>query len=90
MGFKVFIKKSALKTLRELPHPIASRILSAIKLLEHFPRGGDVRPLKGTKEEVWGLRVGQWRVLFYVRFDRKEIFVFRIRRRESAYRGLIK
>ena len=87
MSFRVYIKKNALKTLKELPHPVASRILSAIKLLESFPKKGDIRPLKGAKEEVWRLRVGQWRVLFYVRFDTKEIFIFRIRKRESAYRG---
>jgi mRNA interferase RelE/StbE len=45
---------------------------------------GDVRKLKGV-EEIWRLRVGDWRVLFSLDHDARVIDVLAVRPRGRAY-----
>jgi mRNA interferase RelE/StbE len=62
-----------------------ARIRAAINELRNGPTRGDTRKLQG-EENIWRLRVGEWRVRFTPDFTEKAILVLRILPRGRAYR----
>jgi mRNA interferase RelE/StbE len=75
------------KTRRELDRvhePDSSRIAEAILQLEDDPHPPGCRKLRGL--EGWLIRVGNWRVIYYVDDDQKLVTVVSVRRRrEDTY-----
>ncbi|MBU4489210.1 MAG: type II toxin-antitoxin system RelE/ParE family toxin, partial [Actinobacteria bacterium] len=49
--------------------------------------GRDIRPIKGV-EGLLRLRVGDWRILFTLDKQDKEIFILAVRPRGQAYRNM--
>jgi mRNA interferase RelE/StbE len=76
--------KSAAKVFSRLDQTTQRRILAAMQLLAESEQG-DVRRLQGTAEEVFRLRVGDWRVIF-VYLEDGTIFIVRISARGDAYK----
>lgn len=72
---------AALKQLRRMSRPDRERISRAI---ERLPEG-DVRPLHG-EEDVWRLRVGDWRVRYERHDNERRIDVLDVKPRGSAYK----
>ncbi|HKV07016.1 MAG TPA: type II toxin-antitoxin system RelE/ParE family toxin [Thermoanaerobaculia bacterium] len=75
--------KQALKEAARLDATTRQRILAAIKRLCEENQG-DVRRLQGM-DEVYRLRVGDWRVIFSYQDD-LTILVHRVRPRGDAYK----
>ena len=50
-----------------------------------YPQAADLKKLKGS-QDMWRLRVGDWRVI--LRLDREQgiLYVLRVRHRREAYR----
>jgi len=72
------------KTRRELDcahEPDSSRIAEAILQLEDDPRPPGCRKLRGL--EGWRIRVGNWRVIYYIDDDQKLVTVVSVRRRRE-------
>ena len=59
--------KDSLKFLAKLERKSVDRIRSAISGLTEKPPVGDIKPMQGTGEGRYRLRVGGWRVIF--RYD---------------------
>ncbi len=59
------------------------RIVAAVERLAETGMG-DVRRLRGKEQEIYRVRVGDWRVLF-TRRKAMVILVLRVRPRASAY-----
>ena len=74
----IFFSKKAENYLLSLPPRISMHIL---KKIEEIPEG-DIRPLSGRKDE-FRLRVGKFRVLFYI--DEENLKVFKIDTRGDVY-----
>lgn len=83
--FKVLIHKKTLKEIKSLPAEDRRRILDAIMGMSTDPFSGDVRPIKGLRG-VLRLRVGDYRIAFTVNFEKGEVVVLRVGRREAFYR----
>ena len=64
---------------------IRRRIARAIDRLAADPRGGSTTKLRGT-DDLWRLRVGDYRVIYQVRDDVLLVLVIRVRHRREAYR----
>jgi mRNA interferase RelE/StbE len=75
--------KRAAKEFDRLDRHLQRRITAALDRLAS-DQGGDVRKLEGLAEEIWRLRVGDWRILFRHGQD-QSLLVLRVRPRGSAY-----
>lgn len=68
---------------------LVRRILSGIRVLAENPLqkrpGADIRRLRGTREPVYRLRIGSYRVLYEVERETKTVFVTTVAHRGSAY-----
>jgi mRNA interferase RelE/StbE len=75
--------KQALKEAARLDATTRQRVLAAIKRL-YEENQGDVRRLQGM-DEIYRLRVGDWRVIFSYQDD-LTILIHRVRPRGDAYK----
>ena len=83
MTFEVILKKGITKELKKLRKSDRVRIYKALEKLKD-PFSMDIRKLKGL-EDTYAVRIGDFRIVFKVYFDRKVVFVTRINRRERVY-----
>ncbi|MBN1961456.1 MAG: type II toxin-antitoxin system RelE/ParE family toxin [Deltaproteobacteria bacterium] len=82
--YKIFIKKSAEKELRELPNQYRSLVIQQIKKLGENPRAFGSQRLSGRN--VYRIRVGQYRIIYSI-FDAVLIVeVIAIGHRKDVYR----
>lgn len=76
------------KTRRQLDrihNPDLDRIAQAMLKLEDDPRPPGCRKLRGL--EGWRIRVGHWRIIYYIDDKEKLVTIVDVkRRRESTYR----
>ncbi len=86
MTFEVILKKGITKELKKLRKSDRVRIYKALEKLKD-PFSMDIRKLKGL-EDTYAVRIGDFRIVFKVYFDRKVVFVTRIDRRERVYNSL--
>ena len=84
--YKILIKPSALKEISRLPNPIIKRIGKAIDDLAKEPRPDGVKKLKGQDENVYRIRVGDYRVVYVIDDEIKIINVNRVGHRKDIYR----
>jgi mRNA interferase RelE/StbE len=85
VAWTVVIEAPARKALRRLPGTVRERILRALIALEVNPFAGDVKKLSGT-EQLWRLRVGDYRIVYEIDKGRPTVLVIRIADRREAYR----
>jgi mRNA interferase RelE/StbE len=79
----VVITASALKDIAALPASIQARILAAIHGLADWPNVRQVKALKGKLKGAFRLRVGDYRVIFYV--EGRRIVVTDVAQRGGIY-----
>lgn len=86
MTFQIFLTKRAHKALRSLPNRLRRRIEEKIKLLAEDPLPRGVAKLIGL-EHAYRLRIGDYRILYSIRWREKIIIIFRIALRRKAYKS---
>ena len=83
--YAVTFARSARRELETLDASIVRRVISRIEALAQEPRPPGSRKLQG-EQNLWRIRIGDYRVIFSVD-DRKQIVdLVRIRHRREAYR----
>ncbi len=85
--FSVFFSRRAGKDIKRLDKRITNRCLEKIKLLSTNPIPKHVVKLKGS-ENIYRIRIGKYRILYSVYFERKIIIIVKIGKRESIYMRL--
>jgi mRNA interferase RelE/StbE len=83
--YAVLFSRSARKELESLPANMVARILPRIERLASAPRPSGCRKLSG-EQNLWRLRVGDYRVVYSVDDDRRIVDVNAVRHRRDAYR----
>ncbi len=83
--YEIRIAPSAARSLRGLDRPIQRRIAAAIDGLAAEPRPSGVRKLVGA-EDLWRIRVGDYRIVYAIGDDRLVVLVVRIGHRSDVYR----
>ena len=83
MSWRAEWTQRAVKDVARLDRPMRERIVAAVERFAETGMG-DVRRLRGKEQEIYRLRVGEWRVLF-ARRKTRVILVLRVRPRASAY-----
>lgn len=86
-GYSVSFKKSAEKDLRKIPQEYLLHIFEHVGNLESEPVPRDAYKL-ASAENLYRIRVGDYRVIYQVLHVSREVIVIYIRHRSVAYRGL--
>jgi mRNA interferase RelE/StbE len=85
--YHITVKASVEKDIRKIPADIAARIFEHIEALSADPFPHDARKLTGA-EYLYRVRVGDYRIIYEVIQEDREITIIYIRHRSSAYRNL--
>ena len=85
--YRVIIKPSAEKQLDRLPPNIRRRVVEALTALQDESRPPGCAKLAGT-DDLWRIRVGQYRVVYTIRDEELLLLVVRVAHRKDVYRGL--
>lgn len=84
-GYRVEVASSAARELQRLPNQAQGRIVAAINGLAENPRPRGVEKLRGY-QDLFRIRVGQYRVVYRVADPDHLVDIVRIRTRADAYR----
>lgn len=83
--WSITYSKQAARALLRMPRSWANRIRAKLKGVAKDPKTArNVKKL--TDREDYRLRVGDWRVVYILDFDRKQITVVTIKPRGEAYK----
>lgn len=86
MEYEVKIYSSALRNLDRLPKKVKISIRHKIRALAVNPYPYNATALKGIG--YYKIRVGDYRILYEVNDEVREVEIHRIRHRKEAYRNL--
>ena len=84
MSYEVILPKSVQKELDRLPTEINNRVLERLAALEAHPRPGDVKKLKGRS--AWRIRIGDYRAIYEINGQSRQIIVVTVAHRREVYR----
>jgi mRNA interferase RelE/StbE len=83
--YSIAFVRSARKEIERLDEPLVSRIFQNIEDLAGNPRPAGCRKLIG-REDLWRLRVGDYRVVYTIDDSAKIIDIIAVRHRREVYR----
>ncbi len=86
-SYKVILRPSVEKDLRSIPKPVIGRVVKRLELLADDPFPRQALKLEGG-EQLYRLRVGDYRLVYAVGRDTKEVIVHYVRHRREVYRNL--
>ena len=83
--YEVIIKREALKELKTFPKKISVFITAAIEHLANEPRPHGCKKLKGAHENLWRIKVGDYRVIYLIDDVIRIVNVRKIGNRKNIY-----
>jgi len=84
--YRVELRRLAKKALGRLQRREQTKIIAALLKLESDPRPRGVEKVRST--ELWRIREGDYRLVYYIDDEAKTITVVRIGHRRDIYRNL--
>ena len=87
-SYEVWFTRTADKAYRKLPTKERARIDTTLDALEYNPWPTGYKKLKGSREEFFRVRVGEYRLVYRVEEQRLVVAVIRIGHRSEVYRNL--
>lgn len=84
--YTVYVAPAADRSLQKLPDAVQRRIVSAIEALADDPRPLGAKKLAGQAENLWRIRVGDYRIVYQIQDERLVVLVLRIGHRGGIYR----
>jgi mRNA interferase RelE/StbE len=87
LSYRVVVSRPAEKSLkRRVPPQRAGQIRSAIDGLAHEPRPRSAVKMRGTgSREDWRIRIGDYRVVYRVDDEAREVLILVVEHRGSVY-----
>ena len=86
MSYQIVYTTSALKELSHLPEPDFKKIKLSIESLSKNPFPAGSLKLEGTKEKLYRIRKGNYRVIYSVQNQIITIIILKIAHRKDVYR----
>jgi mRNA interferase RelE/StbE len=83
--YRVLLERGAERDLRQLSAKARDRVIAEMQALAENPRPSNCRKLAGTEND-WRIRVGDYRVIYEIIDDIREVRVNRVRHRRDVYR----
>ena len=87
MAYRIAFAERADRQLDEFDPALQLRILERISLILAFPRGARTTKLEGY-DDVWAVRVGDYRVAYKIDDDEETIRIQAVGHRRDFYRRL--
>ena len=84
--YSISINPSALKELIKLPKVMVKKAEKAFSSLANNPRPVGVKKLKDSKEDLYRVRVGDYRIIYSIEDEIKIIDILRIGHRKDIYK----
>jgi mRNA interferase RelE/StbE len=84
--YEITFKQSAFKELQRLPSAAVKKITVAIEGLADDPRPVGMKKLKDSSEDLYRIRVGDYRVIYVVNDVVRIVNIRRIGHRKDIYR----
>lgn len=84
-SYKLFVKKSAEKELRNIPKQFLTKIIGKIKDLASNPRPNACEAMAGS-EKHYRLRQNDYRIVYTIDDSKKEVTVVKIGHRSDVHR----
>lgn len=81
---EIFLSLGADKQLKKLPASMYKLILTEIQKLEYSPYPPGAKKLESR--DGWRIRVGDYRILYAIDKDKKEVTILSVKHRKDAYR----
>lgn len=86
MSFSVLLGPQPDKFIKKLDNQAKERIKEKLLKLQEYPFPSEVERVEGYKgEKTFRVRVGDYRILYFVRYGINQIFVAKIDKRSRAY-----
>ncbi len=85
--YKVTFKASVDKDLTDLPKNLVARVWQRFELLKQQPFPRQALKLEGS-EGLYRLRVGDYRIIYGVDVQAREVVIHHVRHRREVYRSL--
>jgi len=91
--YEVLLNPKAAYELKKLPHEAAERVKDGLRRLGENPTkarsGVDVKHLVGTSDpKLYRLWVGEYRAIFWVDEEKREVLVEKVAPRRKVYIGI--
>jgi mRNA interferase RelE/StbE len=84
--YSISIKSSALKELSKLPKATVKKAEKAIDGLAHNPRPDGVKKLKASEEDLYRIRIGDYRIIYSIEDEIKIVDILKIGHRKDIYK----
>ena len=82
---RVEFSSKACKFLKKIDSVTWKRVMEKIEELRKDPFPSDLKRVVGRKEKTFRVRVGDYRILYIVFFDKELLFVSKIDKRSTVY-----
>jgi len=86
-AYSVTLKPSVEKDLRALPKAALARVMNRMAELERNPISRQSVKLTGA-ERLYRIRVGEYRIIYEVDVDARQVVICYVRHRRQVYRDL--
>ena len=86
--YRIIVDSSAEKDIDQLPTNIVKKIAKAIDALATDPRPIGVKKLRGSQENLYRIRSGDYRIIYALNDTIMIVNIRRVRHRKDVYRNL--
>lgn len=83
--YTIVLSRSAEKNIEKLPNAALKRVVKAIDGLTSNPRPSGCKKLKGSSENLWRVRAGDYRIVYAVDDSILIVDIRRIAHRKEVY-----
>lgn len=83
--YRVVISRGAEKDLEKLSKKVLLPVSHAIDSLEENPRPAGCKKLKGITENLWRIRVGDYRIIYAIADEIRIVDVRKVGHRKDVY-----
>lgn len=84
-SYEIVFSKVAAKDLRHLPNDVIKRVIAKARELRDVPRPPGCKRLVGEKEDLWRVRIGNYRIIYTIEDSICIIDIRRIGHRRNIY-----
>ena len=83
--YKVIVLRSAEKDLSKLPSQVVKKIFPALEKLAENPRPAGSKKLVGQEENLWRLRIGDYRIIYLIEDKIRVVEIRKAGHRKDIY-----